>query len=44
MLANQDIQKLYWRIKNPDALSATGTNSGSTDRAFVKSKRSDFGR
>lgn len=38
MLANQDIQKLYWRIKNPDALSAAGTNSGSTDRAFVKSK------
>ncbi|RTL13295.1 MAG: penicillin-binding protein 2 [Neisseriaceae bacterium] len=38
MLANQDIQKLYWRIKNPEALSAAGTNSGSTDRAFVKSK------
>lgn len=38
MLANQDIQKLYWRIKNPDAISAAGSNSGSTDRAFVKSK------
>lgn len=38
MLANQDIQKLYWRIKNPDAFSATGANTRPTDRAFVKSK------
>jgi cell division protein FtsI (penicillin-binding protein 3) len=38
MLANQDIQKLYWRIKNPDAFSATGANARPTDRAFVKPK------
>ncbi|MBX9599285.1 MAG: penicillin-binding protein 2 [Burkholderiales bacterium] len=38
MLANQDIQKLYWRIKNPDAFSATGANTRPTDRAFVKPK------